>query len=403
MNRKHRILILAIMLFICFPGFGQQTSGLRKSLTDDRSGQTYNNFRSDSTEAVFYQILKPDEFMYDEPKNNAEAVYTLDAETFVESVEEADGGKFIKIKVLDKLHGIVEGWIRSSSLKEEKYYGISYAKYKLLSKNADFDKKINPHWIKERFQIVYFDSTLSGEASGTLNKGDIVFVEKFNSDSIAPVHFLDKAGRLTKGFIRKNSLSELALMNEASGDLETLFKKYDPVLLRNDIDKAAFISYNGINFFNKEAKEFTEDKLCKEISADTLSYRYTISSNMNDIKKRTDVRKKINKTDIAMYRFLPDENIITSRDTVKCAVLEYVSVPKSAKISVNGMEESSISNSITKILITRLEKFNMDIVFQRETTLYEWTYTKNISSGEIVKTNTNTEKIVKRMIAFRKH
>lgn len=402
MNKSTQKLMLVILVTYNIFAFGQQI-GMKKSLTDDRSGQTYNNFRTDSTEVVFYQVLKPDEFIYDEPKNNAEAIYTLDAGTFVESVQETDGGDFIKIRVFDKFHGIVEGWVRSTTLRDGKYFGRSYTQRKKIPMVQDIDKKKNPRWIKTDVQVIWLDSTLAGTAAGTAKKGDIVFAEKVNNDSIVPVYFSNKEGGLIRGFIGKNSLSELVIIENASNDFEALFKKYDPVLLRNDVDKASFISFNGINFQNKDAKEFTEDKLCREISADTLSYRYTISSNLNDIKKRTDVKKKYDKANIAMYRFLPDQDLITTRDTVKCAVLEYASAPKSARILVNGMEESSVSNTIYKLFITHLEKFNMDIVFQKETTMYECTYVRNVSTNEIVRSDTNTEKIVKRMIAFRKH
>jgi hypothetical protein len=104
-----------------------------------------------------------------------------------------------------------------------------------------------------------------------------------------------------------------------------------------------------------------------------------------------------------MFRFLPDEEIITTRDTVKCAVIEYVSVPKSAKIAVGGTEESSVTNSVTKLYLTKVEKDNFYVVFQRETSEYRWTYSRNIDSGELLKSKTDTEKIIKRLIAFRKH
>jgi len=396
-----KTLILLTLTLLCeiFP----QSTGMKKSLADDKTGQTYNNFRTDSTEAVFYQVLKSGEFMYREPKNNADAVYTLDAEMFVESAGQSEGDSFTKIRVLDKFHGVVEGWVRQSVLSDSKFFGRSFKESKKKIKSEEFDKKINPHWIKNEIQVVYLDSTLSGTAAATLKKGDLVFVEKIIAENITPVFYTNKEGGLSRGFINKDSVSEFAIIENASADLDPLFKKYDPVLLRNDLDKAGFISYSGINFYNRDAKEFTEDKLCREKSPDTLSYRYTISSNIDNIKKKIDVRNKFEKTGIAMYRFLPDENIITRRDTVKCKVLEYVSIPKSAKIVVGGIEESSVANTITKLYITHLDNFDMDIIFHRETTEYEWLHSKNIQTGKTVKSNTNIEKIVKRMIAFRKH
>jgi len=402
MKNSKKLKNIILILFISFTFVFSQNIAMKKSLSDDRTGQTFNNFRTDSTEAVFYKILKQDEFLYDEPKNNGEAIYTLDSESFVESVQEEDGGNFIKVRVLDKFHGIIEGWIRSTSLNNDKYYGQSFLKYKKLSKNEDINKKVNPHWIKNDIEVVYLDSTLSGAAAGTLKKGDLVFLDKIYDLKACAVNF-NQNGGLVRGFLNKEALSEMAILENSSADFSKLFEKYDPVLLRNDIDRSAFISYNGVDIHNKETKEFTEDKVCKEISADTLSYRYSISSDISNIQKKLDIRKRYDKSNIAMYRFLPDENIITRLDTIKCKVLEFVSIPKSAKISMGGVEESSMTNTISKLYITHIETFNMDIVFHRETTEYEWTYTKNISTGEIVKSNTNIEKVIKRMIAFRKH
>jgi len=395
-------LILLIFILFC-EVFPQSTGGMRKSLADDKTGQTYNNFRTDSTEAVFYQVLKSGEFMYREPKNNADAVYTLDADMFVEYAGQFEGDNFMKIRVLDKFHGIIEGWVRPSVLNDSKYFGRPFKESKNNIRPKEFDKKINPHWIKNEIQVVYIDSSLSGTAAATLKKGDLVFVENMTAENNFPVYYANKEGGFSRGFINKESVSEFAIIENASADLDLLFKKYDPVLLKNDIDKAAFISYSGINFYNRDAKEFTEDKLCREKTPDTLSYRYTISSNIDKIKKIVAVKNKFEKTGIAMYRFLPDENVITRRDTVKCHVLEYVSVPKSAKIVAGGVEEVSVANTITKLYISHLDNFNMDIVFHRETTAYEWLYSKNIQTGETVKSNTNIEKVVKRMVAFRKH
>ncbi|MCG2760531.1 MAG: hypothetical protein L6407_04895 [Candidatus Delongbacteria bacterium] len=393
------------LLFTCFYLIFSQETGLRKSYTDNKSEQTFNNFRTDSAQVIFYQVLKPDEFMYDEPKNNANAIYTLDSDIFVESVQESGGGSFIKIRVLDKFHGLIEGWVRSNSLKSMKFYGQSYTNYKRLPKsdNLDMDMKINPHWIKDNLLIVYSDSTLTDTAVGTLKKGDLVFVKKISPDDTSFIYFTNKEGISTNGYIKNESLSELALLDNSSTDFALLFNKYDPVLLRNDIDRAGFVSYNGIQFHNKDAKEFTEDKICRERSADTLYYRYSLSSNINDIKKKLEVKGRFDKANIAMYRFLPDENIVTTRDTIKCTVLELVNVPKSSKISANGIEDFVVTNSVIKLYITRIEKDNMDIVFQRESVEYVWSYSKNISTGEIIKSKTDTDKMLKRMVAFRKH
>ncbi|HQO09330.1 MAG TPA: hypothetical protein PLP37_04400 [Clostridiales bacterium] len=391
------VILSAGYLFILI----SQSAGIKKTLFDDKTGQTYNNFRSDSTESVFYQVQKPEEFLYAEPKYNSDPVYTLDEDMFLEYAGEKESEDFLKVKVFDKLSGIITGWVRTSALKKEKFFARSFESYVKSPPPADFEKKKNPHWIKNDLQPVYADSSMQGSATAVLKKGDLVYLDLADGSN-SKIYFTND-GTLSTGFVKKDQLSELAILPEASNDLVSLFKRYDPVLLRNDIDKAAFISYNGINFINKEAKEFTEDKICKEKSADTLSYRYSISSNINDIKRKTDVRKNYDKTGIAMYRFLPDKDIITKADTVKCKVLEFVSVPKSAKITIGDTEESTVENTITKLYITHIDKFDMDIVFQKEAVDYEWTYSKDTKSGKITRSDTKTERIVKRMIAFRKH
>ncbi|HQO23951.1 MAG TPA: hypothetical protein PLM72_12790 [Spirochaetota bacterium] len=398
---KFQISIFSILITGFFVVILCQTAGIKKTLFDDKTGQTYNNFRSDSTESVFYQVQKPDEFLYSEPKYNSDPVYTLDDDSFLEYAGEKESDDFLKVRVFDKLSGVITGWVRTSALKKEKYFARSFESYVKAPPSFDNEKKKNPHWIKNDLQPVYADSTMQGTASAVLKKGHLVYLDTPDGSN-SKIYFTSD-GILSSGYIKKDLLSELALISDASNDLTALFKKYDPVLLRNDIDKAAFISYNGINFINKEAKEFTEDKICKEKTTDTLSYRYSISSNINDIKRKTDVRKNYDRSGIAMYRFLPDQKIVTKTDTVKCKVLEFVSVPKSAKIAINNTEESTVENTITKLYITHIEKFDMDIVFHREAVNYEWTYSKDIKTGKITRSDTKTERVVKRMIAFRKH
>ncbi len=400
MRGNMKIKITAVAFCILIFELMSQEKGIRRSVSDDRTGQVFNNFRTDSTEAVFSQILAPNEFLYDSPKNNAEAVYTLDKDVFVEVADDT-GGSFIKIRVLDKFHGIIEGWVRSKALKRDRYFGRPFGTSAKLSKNLALDLKINPHWVKTGQATVFSDSSLASP-SALLKTGDVVYVDKFYKDSIRAVYFNISGTDLSHGFIHVSDISELALLSGASSDTGSLFKKYDPILLRNDIDRAGFVSYKGITFKNTAATEFTEDKLCRERSADTLFYRSTLSSDPTDIRKRTEVRNSNERPFIAMYRFLPDETIFTSMDSVKCKVLEIVSVPRSAKIVLNGIEESSVSNSITKLYISSLEKFGMDIVFQRETNEYTFSYKKDLS-GTVFDTQTDSEKTLKRLIAFRKH
>ncbi len=394
-----KLTVLCILSFT--PIILSQEPGMRKSFSDEITGRTFNNFRTDSTEVLFYQVFIQDEFLYDEPKNNAEAVYTLDSGTFVEVAEET-GGSFIKIKALDKFHGIIEGWVRSNALKKEKYYAKPFGGSKKSSDTSISDLRKNPHWIRSGSAIVYSDSSRSA-ALAILKAGDPVFVKEFITEDYYPVYFKNGEGGLSEGFINTADISEYALIPNASTDIDELYKIYNPILIRNDLDKAGFISFKGISFKNKDVTEFTEDKVCKERSADTLSFRYSLSSNIHDIKKRTEIRNRPEKPSIAMYRFLPDENILTSRDTVKCRVIEIASVPRIAKITVGGIEESSVTNMISKLYITTLDNFGMDIVFHKEVEEFTFSYKKDISNGKIFDTKTDTEKVIKRLIAFRKH
>jgi hypothetical protein len=401
MRQKLKIKKLMCVLLILPTMLISQETGLRKSFSDARTGQTYNNFRSDSTEALFYQVFIQGEFLYEAPKSNAEAVYSLDKDIFVEIAEET-AGSFLKIKVLDKFHGIIEGWVRAKALRKDKYYGRPFSSFKKLPQNNETDIKKNPHWIKKASATVFSDSTASSPAA-LLKTGDMIYVKEFLQGVIYPVYYSGNGGILSIGYVQTEDISELAILDGSSSDIEALHGIYGPILLRNDLDKAGFISYKGVMFKNKDVREFTEDKLCREKSADTLFFRYTLSTNTSDIKKKTEIRNRPEKSLISMYRFLPDENIITSSDTVKCRVLELISTPRSSSISVGGIEESSFTNTITKLYITTLEKFGMDIVFQRESEEYTFRYKKDSSSGRIFDTRTDTEKVIKRLVAFRKH
>lgn len=401
MALNRTIILLAFSIFSLFFQLFCQETGLRKSIVDDRTGQTYNNFRSDSTQVLFYQVLVQNDFLYDAPKNNAEAVYTLDSDMFVQIVE--DGGSFIRIKILDKFHGIIEGWVRSGTLRKVKYYGRPFGEKNEKPEGSDIGLKKNPHWIRSASAVVYADSAATVPA-GVLNTGSLVFVRDFSAGDVCSVNYKGSEGAMTSGFIKKADLSEVALLaGEASTDIKALYDIFNPIILKYDLDRSGFISFKGISFKNKDVNEFTEDRLCKEQSEDTLKYRYSVSSNIHDIKKVTAVRNSEDKPQISMYRFLPDENILTSRDTIKCRVVETASVPRIARIVVEGIEESEITNSIAKIHITFIEKEKMHIVFQRETDTYTYRYRKDISSGQIFDTHTDVEKIVKRMVAFRKH
>jgi hypothetical protein len=393
--------IAVSMLFIFSLPAVCQGSGVRRSVTDSNTGMTFNTFRTDSAEAVFYVVLKQGEFLYDEPKSNAELKYSLNSEAFVEFVSES--GTFYNVRILDKFHGIIEGWVRKSSLQLTPYYGRSFKDLKKLPPDRSADLRINPNWIKDDSALVYADSSLTGTVTAVLKKGDLVFLKSGSYGDGQAIYYNSNKNKIEPGFIAKDYLTELALIPDGRTDFDSLYSKFSPALLKNDLDRSGFASYNGILFSGTGSGEFTEDKVCREIGPDTLKYRYSTSLNMNEIKRKTEIKNAPAKKDIAMFRFLPDEDIATSRDTVKCSVIEFVSVPKSARIAVGKTEESSVTNSITKLYITKINKENMYIVFQRENAEYKWTYSRDLETKEILKSKTETEKTVKRLIAFRKH
>lgn len=395
-------IILTAVFFIAASLLSQEP-GIRKSVVDQVSGQVFNNFRSDSTETVFFQVLKPAEFLYGEPKNNSDAVYSLAQDMFVEEIDGSSTGSFIKVKVSDKQHGIIEGWVRKGALKNMKFFGRSFeVSEDQTIKSQQMDLKQNPHWVKNENDPVYSDSTLTGEVSGLLRKGQILFIKDFTPEYCS-VYYENDEGILLNGYVKPESCSELAIIPESSTDTEKLFEKFNQVILKNDFDRAGFVSYSGIKFFGKNREEFTEDKVCREITEDSLLFRYSSGNSLNAPKKHYDIRNKMREPGIVMYRFLPDETIITTMDTIFCSAVEYVSTPKVAKISVGDTEEGSVTNSITKLLLTKIEKYDMFVVFHRETSLYEWTYSKDNLTGSFIKSDTKIEKFIKRLTAFRKH
>ncbi|MFO7810419.1 MAG: hypothetical protein R6V47_03490 [Candidatus Delongbacteria bacterium] len=394
--------VFIIGLFMC-SFLSAQNSGLKKTVTDSNTGITFNNFRTDKTEAVFFQVLKPVEFLYDAPANNAEPVYSLSAGMFVEVIEDSRKGNYMQARVLDKFNGVIEGWIRISALKKDRYYAASYSEIKNIPENGKrSEMKINPHWIRQNTVNVFSDSTLSGNIEAVLSKGDLVYVLKF-SNEICRIGFEEEEGVFKKGYVVKKGLSEFAVISDALTDTDSLYSRFNGAVLRNDLDKSGFVSYSGIAFKGLKTEEFTEDKVCREISPDSILYRYSRSSDPMNRSKHIEVRNEEEKRKIAMFRFLPDEKMITSRDTVECSVVEIVAVPKSASIITQDIEQATITNTIHKIYITRLEKFEMDLVFHREVYEFTWSYSKDLTEDKITDTSTETEKIIKRLIAFRKH
>ena len=284
-----------------------------------------------------------------------------------------------------------------------KFYGSSFKVSEDKSiRSQQIDLKKNPHWVKNENEPVFSDSTLTGDPSGFLNKGRILFVKEFTPGYYS-AYYEGEEGILLEGYVRPESCSELAIIPESSTDTEKLFEKFNKVILKNDFDRSGFVSYSGIKFSGKIREEFTEDKVCREITEDSLLFRYSSGNALIAPKKHYEIRSGKTEPGIVMYRFLPDERIITTMDTIFCSVVEYVGTPKVAKISVGDTEEASVTNTISKVFLTKIEKYDMFVVFHRETSVYEWTYSKNIPNGNLLESDTKIERSVKRLTAFRKH
>ncbi len=376
---------------------------LRRTVTDSNTGMTFSNFRSGENESVFYQVLRPVDFLYREPSGNADPVYSLSRDIFVEVDESSRTGSFVRAKVLDRLHGVIEGWVRMSALRNIRYYGRSYSEHKELSeRGSEMNRKINPHWVISEKQTVYGDSAMTVRSDMHLNKGDIVYVKDLSA-TFPGISFYGTGGHLLEGFVPANSLSELAVVPGGETDMKKLISHFSTALLKNGIDKPGFMSYSGIRISELNHEEFTEDRICRELPNDSLFYGVSNSLYPLERKRFSTPRNDPSVLNYAMYRFLPDEQIVTSNDTISCRVIELVTVPRSAKMTMDGIEHSTVSNSITRLYITRIENHDMDIVFHKEISDYTLKYAKDTKTGKMLSSESTTEKLVKRLTAFRKH
>ncbi|MBN2789022.1 MAG: hypothetical protein JXR69_02385 [Candidatus Delongbacteria bacterium] len=382
--------------------FSQET-GIVKSLVDSKTGITFNTFRSDSTETVFYEVKIDGGLVYDSPKNNAELVYSMDKNSIVEFLEVGPKKNFVKIRLVDTPGNFVEGWVRNNTLSKTKLYGRSFIAFsKESGEKKMIEKLFNPNWINMTGQKLYFGENLQENACIIMNKGDVVYIDSL-ANGIAKVKYLKSGGVYSTGYIKTEALSSLAVIDSSRTDFDDLYNMIDPLVLAHDLNKSGFISFTGMIISDEIQKSINEDKICREVGQDSLMYKFTYSENVNDIKKI--FIRKSDKPELryAMYRILPDENIITRADTIKCKVIEIVHTPKSASISLKNIEETEITNEISKFYVHHLDNFDMDIVFQKETNEYFWAYKKDLATGEYLEKNYKPTKVVKRVTAFKKY
>ena len=393
------ILIMALFLNI----FSQEI-GLRKSLVDDKTGITYNNFRTDPTETIFYEVKLDKSLVYDSPKNNAELMYLLNVNTLVEYLELGPRKNFIKIRILDKGTDIVEGWVRKKSLSKMKYFGrsfLAFAKEK-IDKNEILNNLKDPRWIKGSNQKAFSNKELSGSEVIVLKKGDIVFIDSLFNNT-ARVKFEKAEGIYISCYVDKEILTPLAIIDNAKTDLDELFKDIDPLVFMYGLNKSGFISYSGLSISNTLRTNFNEDKVCREIGKDSLMYKFTFSDDINSIVKRYESKLKPSKHNFAMYRRLPNETIITRFDTLDCKVIEIVHTPRSASVTSNNIEKLELTNKISKFFVYHIDNLDMNMVFQKETDEYFWSCEKDLKNGSYIDQKYKPTKVIQRVTAFRKY
>ncbi|MCK5759759.1 MAG: hypothetical protein KAH33_00595 [Candidatus Delongbacteria bacterium] len=393
------ILIMAIFLSI----FSQEI-GLRKSLIDDKTGITYNNFRTNPAETIFYEVKLDRSLVYDSPKKNAELIYSLNVNTLIEYLELGPQKNFIKIRILDKGTDIVEGWVRKKSLSKMKYFGRSFLSLAIekTEKSEIVNNLKDPHWVKGSDQKTFSNKELTGSEVVVLNKGDIVFIDSLFSNA-ARVKFEKAEGIYISCYVDKEILTPLAIIDNAKTNLDELFKDIDPLVFMYGLNKSGFISYSGLSISNTLRTNFNEDKVCRELGKDSLMYKFTFSDDINSIVKRYESKLKPSKHNFAMYRRLPNETIITRSDTLDCKVIEIIHTPKSASVTSNNIEKLEVTNKISKFFVYHIDNLDMNMVFQKETDEYFWSYEKDLKNGSYIDQKYKPTKIIQRVTAFRKY
>ncbi|MDA3884580.1 MAG: hypothetical protein PF638_03195 [Candidatus Delongbacteria bacterium] len=407
MALKHLTQYLSVLLLITATSsisYSQETN-IRKSIVDSKTGITFNSFRSDSLETTFYEVKMDNGLVYDSPKNNAEIIYSLSINSIIEYLELGPKKKFVKIRLIDTPPNFVEGWVRKRTLSNMKYYGRSFSSFSEDSSdnnNNIENNLIDPRWIETSNSKVFLDQNLSGSIITTLNKGDIVFVDSL-FDNTARIKYRNNDGSFITGFTNSEVLSNLAIIDEPRTDFDVLLKEINPLVFMYNLNKSGFISYSGLLISNNLKKNINEDKVCREIGTDSLLYKFTFSDDIKDVVKKYESKSNPSKHNFAMFRKLPNEKIITRADTIDCQVIEIVHRPKTASLTLKNIEETDITNKISKFYIHHLDKFDMDIVFQKETNEYHWSYKKNLENGQYIEYKYKPTKIIQRVIAFRKY
>ena len=420
MTNKFPYLLLFIITLSLFSQVNlisqeNNVTGLRKTAFDEESKISYNNFRSDPSEVIFYMVKVDNDLMYKKANKNSEVVYSLNSYSFVEFIKRSKSKKYVKVRIYDKNFEFIEGWVRKKTLKKEKFYGSSL---KLLTKNKEKKKElikiiseheISPYWVKKDNTNLFANNNLTGNIIKTFKTGDQIFVSNIDIQTgIASVNFKEAKGIYLKGFVGVRDISEVLLI-DGKTDFGNLFKEFDQSLIENDIIRESFISYKIIKIKGTLKEQIIEDKRCRFVnedddSGDSLAYKSSLSNNKYKFNEVFTTLGNMKNRLYSMYRFLPDEKIFMSNDTLNCKVLEIVYKPRVSSIELSGVKEGKILNKKAILYIhTSKELDDLQIVIQRKVEVFEWTYKYDLSNSKYIKNIYDKTVKMKRMVAFRKY
>lgn len=371
--KKHICLFLLTCLLQLFSK--ETNPGFIKNVTDPSNGRIYSNIRSDSLNRSFYEVIFDRDLLYEKPDKNSEITGYLSKNSLVELLEKGDDDKFYKIRMQNESGSLKEGWSRRKSLSKDKYYGRSLITKvdSVMRKQLLFslENEINPQWILEDNTVVYADSGQTVSLI-VMQTGNQVFVHSIYGE-IAKICYKISKFKYQFGYIKSKSLSPFALI-KGDSKIETLLEDFDLGVLENDLVKSGFVNYLTLETSDDYREEFVEDKLCRERKNDTVSYKRSFSNNLKKIDKFFTVKGRKNGHNFAFFRYLPDEKVRIGLDSLLCKVVELVYKPKTALITVDGIEAGSINNQTCRLTIFHLDKFNTDIVFHRQDDFYNWKF-----------------------------
>ena len=418
-NRINLLSLLLVSIVVLFTMpievFSQNTtSDLRKTVYDEDSKISYNNFRTDSSEVVFYMVKVDKDLMYKKPNKNSEVIFSLKSFSFVEFIKKSKSKKYYKVRIFDSSYDFVEGWVRKKTLKNERYYGLSLKIDEEDKKDKEqvlkviSENEISPYWVKANSLNVFANNNLTGEILKQLKIGDQVFVSNVDINSgVASINIKETKGVYLKGFVAVNEISEILLF-EGKTDFENLFKMFDQSLLENDIISNSFLSYKIIKIKGTYKEKIIEDKRCRvlneDTSADSLAYKATLSNNKYKFIETNSTIGNMKNNLYSMYRILPKEKIFMSNDTLDCDVIEIVYKPRASSIELGGVKEGKILNKKAKLYIHKSKELdNLQVVIQRKEDIFEWSYKYNLDEDEYIKNIYDKTVKIKRMVAFKKY